>query len=242
MQDYIYNKALHPRTIPVELDELNIEFALARELIRTALQEARRAWPSALTGRSSLLPAMEPIVAGGSILSHAPRPGYAALALLDALQPAGVSTLVLDPYNLAPALGASASLTPLVAIQVLGSGSFVSLGTVIAPVGHGRFGRPMLQYALERGNTGERIEGEVKVGQLVVLPLSHGETGHLVIRPERGFNVGFGLRGRGGRLRVAGGAVGLIIDGRGRPMRMPDDGAQRVEYMQRWLRDMGVMK
>jgi hypothetical protein len=240
VQDYIYNKALHPRTVPTELDELHIEFALARELISTALEEARTAWPSDRIAGTSLLPAMEPIVASGSVLSHTPQPGYAALALLDALQPVGVSTLVLDPYNLAPVLGASASLTPIVTVQVLGSGSFVSLGTVIAPRGHGRAGRPMLNYVLERGQTGERIEGEVNLGQLVVLPLEHGEVGRLTVRPERGFNVGFGLGGRGGRLRVTGGALGLIIDGRGRPLRIPDDPEERMERMQRWLWSMGI--
>jgi hypothetical protein len=240
IQDYIYNKALYPRTIPTELDEAHIEFALARELMRAALKDARAQWPYEQTGGGSLLPVVEPIVAGGSVLSNAPRPGLAAMALLDALQPVGVSTLVLDPYHLASALGASASLAPMVTVQVLGSGSFVSLGTVIAPVGYGRPGRPMLRYSLDRERTGERLEGEVLVGEIAVLPLEHGEAGRLIIEPESGFDVGFGLRGRGGRLRVAGGAVGLILDGRGRPLRIPDDKALRMEYNQRSLREMGM--
>jgi len=242
VQDYIYNKALYPRTVPTQLDELYIEYALARELIGAVLKQARGTWPNKRVIGSSLLPAMEPIVASGSVLSHAPHPGYAALALLDALQPAGVSTLVLDPYSLAPALGASASSMPIVTIQVLGSGSFVSLGTVIAPTGRGRPGRPMLQYSLERDQRGDRIDGEVKVGQLLVLPLELGEVGRLTVRPERGFDVGFGLRGKGGRLRVAGGAVGLIIDARGRPLRLPDDPAQRQERIQMWHWEVGVRK
>jgi hypothetical protein len=238
--DYIYNKALHSRTVPVELDELYIEFALARELISTALEEARRSWPADRISGSSLLPAMEPIIAGGSALSHTPHPGYAAIALLDALQPVGVSTLVLDPYGLAPGLGAIASLAPIVTVQVLGSGSFISLGTVIAPSGRGRPGRSMLRYELTNDRTGERMKGEVKVGQLVALPLRPGETGRMVVRPERGFSVGFGLGGRGGRLRVTGGAVGLIIDGRGRPLRLPHDPARRMESNRRWLENIGI--
>jgi len=62
------------------------------------------------------------------------------------------------------------------------------------------------------------------------------------VRPERGFDVGFGLRGKGGRLRVAGGAVGLIIDARGRPLRLPDDPAQRQERIQMWHWEVGVRK
>jgi hypothetical protein len=242
VQDYIYNKALHSRTIPVELDELYVEFALARELINVALEEARQSWPGEGDRRSSLLPAMEPIIAGGSVLSHTPHPGYAALALLDALQPVGVSTLVLDPYGLAPGLGAIASLAPIVTVQVLGSGSFISLGTVIAPTGRGRLGRPMMRYELVKEGTGERLAGKVKVGELVVLPLQPGEVGRMIVRPERGFSVGFGLGGRGGRLRVTGGAVGLILDGRGRPLRLPYDPNELIQYNRRWLEDIGVRK
>jgi hypothetical protein len=242
VQDYIYNKALHSRTIPVELDELYIEFALARELISLALENARRSWPGEDGRGSSLLPAMEPIIAVGSVLSHTPHPGYAALALLDALQPVGVSTLVLDPYGLAPGLGAIASLAPIVTVQVLGSGSFISLGTVIAPSGRGRLGRPMMRYELIKERTGERLAGQVKVGELVVLPLRPGEVGRMVVRPERGFGVGFGLGGRGGRLRVTGGAVGLILDCRGRPLRLPYDPIRLLEHNKRWLESIGVRK
>jgi hypothetical protein len=240
MRDYIFSKALHPRTIPTQLDELYIELALARELMRTALSQAMLAWPDSDSRGDSLLPPMEPIVAGGSVLSHAPSPGHAALTLLDALQPVGVSTLVLDPCNLASALGASASLVPMVAVQVLGSGSFISLATVIAPIGTGRHGRPMLRYILEREQKGVVLDGEINVGQLAILPLDHGEVGHLTIRPEGNFDIGFGLRGRGGRLRVTGGAVGLIIDARGRPLQLPSDPVQRTELLQGWLWSIGI--
>ena len=86
---------------------------------------------------SELMPAFEPIIATGGAIARAPRPGYAALALLDAVQPRGITTLVLDPYNLVPAVGAAADLLPMITVQVLESGSFVSLGTVVSPVGQG---------------------------------------------------------------------------------------------------------
>ena len=240
VQDYIFSKALHPRTIPTQLDELYLEFALARELVSAALSEARLTWPSTTSKSSALLPTMEPIVAGGSVLSHAPSPSYAALALLDAVQPVGVTRLVLDPSNLASALGVSASLIPMVTVQVLGSGSFINLGTVITPIGSGRTGRPMLRYILEREQKGVVLDGEINWGQLAILPLNQSEVGNLTIRPSRGVDIGFGMLGKGGRLRVVGGAVGLIIDGRGRPLRLPSDPVQRTEHIQGWLWNIGV--
>ena len=242
VRDYIFNKSLQPQTIPMEKDELHLEFALARQLIQTALGLARAAWPKIKNGRGSqLLPPMEPILAGGGVLSRAPRPGYAALALLDSLQPTGITTLVLDPYGLTPALGAAAAVLPMVTVQVLESGSFVSLGTVVSPLGGGRAGRPVARVKLEREGQ-PALEGEVRLGQLVVLPLGQGEIGRLTLRPERGFDVGFGAYGKAGTLKVTGGAVGLIIDARGRPLALPKDAGRRRELNQKWLLDIGALQ
>ncbi len=240
VRDYIYNKALHPASIPTEPEELHVEYALARQLIRTAVLEARSSWPMLRTALASeLLPPMEPVLATGGALARASRSGYAALVLLDALQPVGVTTLVLDPYSLAPALGAAAGPLPMATVQVLESGSFISLGTVVSPVGRGRMGRPALRLRLDREGEGESIEGEVRFGQLVVVPLSPGQHGRLTLRPERGFDVGFGGPGKAGVVRVSGGAVGLIIDARGRPVQLPSDPGRRRELNQKWLWDIG---
>jgi hypothetical protein len=241
-RDYIFNKSLQPATIPMERDELHLEFALARQVLVTALNQARLGWPKNRNGGGvSWLPPMEPILAGGGVLSRAPRPGYAALALLDALQPGGISTLVLDPHSLAPALGAAAAVQPMVTVHVLESGSFVSLGTVVSPVGGGKPGRPVARLKLEREGTAV-VEGEVRLGQLVVLPLGPGEVGKLTIRPQHGFDVGFGAPGRAGVMRVTGGAVGLIIDARGRPLVLPRDEGRRRELNQKWLYDIGALQ
>lgn len=239
--DYIYNKALYPASIPTELDELHVEYALARQIMRSALALARETWPPGLRG-SSLLPPMEPIIASGAAMARAPRPGFAALALLDGLQPRGVSTLVLDPYNLIPAVGAAAEPLPMITVQVLESGSFISLGTVVSPVGRGRPGRPALRVRLEPEGGAELAEGQVRLGQLVRLPLRQGEHARLILRPERGFDVGFGGPGRAGALRVAGGVLGIVVDARGRPLELPSDPGRRRELNQKWLHDIGALQ
>jgi hypothetical protein len=186
------------------------------------------------------MPPLEPILASGGPLARCPRPGYTVLVLLDSLQPSGVSTLVLDPYSLMPAMGAAASVLPMASVQVLESGSFVSLATVVSPVGQGRFGRPVLRLRLERDDGGEAVEGEVRLGQMVTIPLGQGQHAKLTLRPERGFDVGFGGNGKAGILRVAGGAIGVVIDARGRPLRLPVDPARRIEMVQKWMWDLGA--
>ncbi|MGA9533048.1 MAG: glutamate mutase L, partial [Anaerolineales bacterium] len=179
IRDYIFNKALHPATVPTEMSDMLLEFALSRELIRVALEGARPSWPADQAGKGSLLPPLEPILASGGVLSRAPHPGYVALTLLDAVQPIGITTLVLDPHGLAPALGAAAAGLPLATVQVLSSGNFASLATVISAVGRGRPGRPVLQLRLDPEDGSESIEGEARFGQLIVLPLRQGQYARL---------------------------------------------------------------
>ena len=243
VQDYVFNKSLNPSVVPAESEELHIEFALARELIRSALERARAGWPRGKNLQSTwLLPPIEPIIACGEVLARAPRPGYVALTLLDALEPTGISTLVLDPHSLTSSLGAAAGPLPLVTVHVLESGSYVSLGTIVSPVGRSRPGRRIMRVQLEREQVGEDMVGEVRMGQLLTLPLKQGENARLTLRPEKGIDVGFGGPGKAGALRVAGGALGLIIDARGRPLSIPKDPAQRRELNEKWLWDIGALK
>ena len=148
---------------------------------------------------------------------------------------------MLDPHGLTPALGAAAAVLPLVSVHVLESGSFVSLGTVVSPIGGGKPGRAVARIKLEREGTAP-VEGEVRLGQLVVLPLGPGEVGKLTVRPQHGFDVGFGAPGKAGVMRVTGGAVGLIIDARGRPLVLPRDEGRRRELNQKWLYDIGALQ
>ncbi|MGD2057246.1 MAG: glutamate mutase L [Anaerolineales bacterium] len=241
LRDYIFNKAMNPTTVPTTPDELALEMALTREIIRVTLLAARENWPRGKNLTSTwVMPPVEPIIGSGGSLSRAPTPGLAALAMLDGVQPTGVTTLVLDPHNLSPSLGVAAGSVPLLSVHVLESGSYVSLGTVVSPVGRSRAGRRILTLRLEPENSNEDIAGEIRMGQLVVLPLDQGTYARLTLRPERGIDVGFGGPGKAGALRVAGGAVGLIIDARGRPLELPEDPAVRIELNDQWLRDIGA--
>lgn len=240
VKDFVYNKSLHPGTLSLEPGDLHIEFAVAREVLRLALEDARQSWPYEAAGSADgLLPRLEPILASGSLLGGAPRPGYAALALLDAIQPIGVTTLVVDAHHLAAAIGAASPEMPMLAVQVLGSDSFVSLGTVVAAVGKARLGEKVLTATLEKADDEANVEIEVAFGEIERLPLATGEQGRLVLEPERSIDVGLGGPGRDGALRVAGGAVGLIIDARGRPLQLPKDPEGRRERNAKWLWSIG---
>jgi hypothetical protein len=242
VRNFIFNKALHPQTIPIASTEIFLELALARQLTRTALLQARRTWIKGKDLKSSwLLPAIDPIVLSGAVFSRLPRPGFAALALLDSLQPTGIATMLLDPHNLTPALGAASQLLPLVTVQVMETGGYVVLGTVVAPYGRGRMGRRILKFHLERYQSRD-VVGEVQMGQLMVVPLGPGEVGRLTLRPESGIDVGLGGPGKAGVRNVSGGAAGLIIDARGRPLPISRDIVRQQEINYRWLYEIEALE
>ncbi len=238
LRDYLFQKSLHPSSISVTKEELALAQAVTREALRLAMQAAQGDFPPAARApRRGLLPLFEPILAGGAILIEAPTAGQTLLMLLDALQPVGVTTLILDRYNLFPLLGAVAQRHSLLPVQVLESGVFESLGTVVSAIASAHYGALLLRARLVYEN-GSEARTDVKFGNLELLPLPMGQTGRLTLQPQRGVDVGFGP-GRGGTLSVSGGAMGVVIDGRGRPLVLPADSGRRREALKKWLWTVG---
>ncbi len=236
----LLNKGLRPATIPQGRRQLLIEQAAAREAVRLVMSRARESWQPILSrgGRGPwrwLTPPMEPVIACGGILSQAPRPGQAALMLLDAIEPIGITTILLDERGVASALGAVAVTQPLAAVQGLDAGAFLTLGTVVAPVGRARPGEVIMRVKIAFEWGGE-LEVEVKYGSLEVLPLRLGEKARLELKLRRGISVGR----IGGTVEVNGGVIGLIFDARGRPLRLPPHPGACRQQMQRWLWDVGA--
>jgi hypothetical protein len=238
----LINREMRPASIYQETRELRLEQALTRELVRGALRLARPGWESgAAQPYPHLMPLCDTIVVGGGILAHAPRPGQVALIVLDAVEPIGVTTLVLDVYGVAPALGNVAAIKPLAAVEALDNGALINLATVVTPVaGRARSGDVILKVTVTYDDGGT-FDIDVEYGNLEVLPLLPGQEAELELRPVRrfGFDVGLGGPGKSGKRRVSGGLAGLIIDARGRPLRISGKAERRQEQMRQWLWDVG---
>ena len=86
VRQYLQNKALYPASLPVTAEELAIEQALARRMILLAIKN-RSFQAKVMRYGAGLLPWFEPIVASGSVLTHAPNLSQSALMLLDAPLP-----------------------------------------------------------------------------------------------------------------------------------------------------------
>ena len=235
----LLNREIYPSSVAEDTEELALEQAAMREVIREALRLARPGWrPGYVQPYPHLHPLFDPILVSGSALGGAARPGQVALLILDAVEPIGVSTILLDKYGLAPSLGAVASLKPLATVETLDAGGIVNLATAIAPVGVGRKGEIALRVRVNYEGGGA-LDVEVPYGSLEVLPLQPEQEAVLELRPRSRFDVGLGGPGKGGKRRVRGGLVGLIIDARGRPLSLPANAEKRQAQMQRWLWDVG---
>ncbi|WP_376793350.1 glutamate mutase L, partial [Thermoflexus sp.] len=243
LEAFVWTKAMHPLSIPQTIEEMWIELAFAREAIGEAWEQLRELWPE--LGQTPR--AFEPILlSGGAFAAHA-RPGAFALAALDALQPVGLTTLLWDPVGLTPSLGAVAALDASLAIEVVAGRPWIPLATVLAPALDGSVGLDELLFTVEvyhRGPEGAEsvYEIEVRGGRLEVVPTpGTGEMELRRFRMRRPVDLGWGPRRAPRRIRIVGGLLGLIVDGRGRPLRLADAPDARREQIQRWLWDVGAL-
>jgi hypothetical protein len=240
LNDYLHQKSLYPATIAATREDLAISQAITRQALHLAMQNARRDFPKSIAQiKPSLTPLFDYIFAGGGALSDASRPGQSLLLLLDSIQPVGVSTVILDQNNLLPLLGAAASRNNILPVQVTESGAFMIVGTVIAPVVNASYGTPILRAVLTTEH-GTESRVELKYGSLETLPLGAGEQGRLTVQLLKGADIGFGP-GRAPKqgIPVTGGALGVIFDGRGRPLNLPTDAVRRRELIKKWSWTLG---
>ncbi|HTX93227.1 MAG TPA: glutamate mutase L [Anaerolineales bacterium] len=240
VRDYLFHKSVYPASLPATLEELAIEQALVRQSLHIALTSLSKDFPrQARRASAGLTPYFEPILAGGSAITRAPTIGQSLMMVLDGIQPVGITTVILDQNNLLPALGAASSRNAILPIQVLESGAFVGLATVVAPYSSARAGTPLMQGSLVYQN-GNETKLDIRQGALEVLPLPAGQSGKLFLKPSIHTDIGFGPgRTRENGISVTGTALGVVIDARGRPLRLTASPERRREQLKKWLWTLG---
>ena len=241
LRDRIKNKMIRPTTIPQLMQELQVEQAIAREALRLAFDQHRAlavglkgvqskrtladVFEQGATGESLVeMMALDMLVGSGGVLSHAPRREQSCAMLIDAFQPEGVTRLAVDSIFMMPHLGVLSTVDERAATEVFERDCLIYLGTCVAPVGEGKDGEVCLQYEIDLPS--RRQNGQLQVGQLQWMPLADGEEVEVSLQPARRWDVGAGP-GQALSARVRGGIVGLVLDGRGRPIQMASDQDRR---------------
>jgi len=256
LRNRIRNKMIRPTTIPSSLEDLKIEQAIAREALRLAFEQHRSmavglkgiqqertisdAFAQTMTGETLIdLMSLNLIIGSGGILSHAPRRNQAALMMIDAFLPEGITRLAVDSIFMMPHLGVLLTVHERSATEVFDKDCLIPLGPCIAPVGEGKEGTEVLKVNIKY-STGKEEEKTIKYGEIVLCPFPKDtDNAQIELRPTKGFDVGEG-RGKPVQTTVRGGIVGIIIDCRGRPFQLPEDKNKRIDMLKKWFDAMNM--
>ncbi|HID94497.1 MAG TPA: methylaspartate mutase [Candidatus Latescibacteria bacterium] len=249
LRNTIRNKMIRPTTVPQNLQELLMEQAVAREALRLAFEQHKSmavglkgiqqertisdVFEQTATGATLVdMMDLDMIVGSGGVLSHAPRRSQAALMMIDAFLPEGVTRLAVDSIFMMPQLGVLSTVHQQAATQVFDRDCLIRLGTCIAPVGLAEEDEPCMKLKVTLPS-GEDVEREVRFGEMILIPLGVGEGADIVMDPVKEFDVGAG-RGKVLKTTVEGGVVGIIVDARGRPLQLPERAELRMRKLKEW--------
>lgn len=250
LQDLVANKMIRPTSLPETMSDLLLEHAIARQAIRLSLGQHKQLvtdlrgvlkrrtltdfFDQSPSGQS-LVETMDidVVVGSGSVLSLAPRHQQACLILVDAFQPHGITELLLDSQFLLPHIGALSIRRPEVAWNLLQHTSIVNLGTCIAPVGPMASNSTILaRVTVDSGDGQVKTAMFIRAGELNTLPLPSAKECRVVVSPVAGYDVGAGP-GKQIEKLIRPSLLGLLLDGRGRPIVVPTQPLQRY----RWILD-----
>ena len=252
LRNRIKNKMIRPTTIPQTLDELQIEQAIAREALRLALahhaslatglkgvQQERTIsdiFEQKTSGESLIdMLQLDLIVGSGGILSHAPRRLQAMLMMVYAYEPLDVTRLSVDSIFMMPHLGVLSPVNEQAATDVFVRDCMIYLGTCVAPIGRGKDGERCADYTITFGEGRSPECGTLAFGDLRLFPLGRDDRAQIELRPAKQVDLGEG-KGVSVTRDVRGGEVGLLLDGRGRPLQLPTDSQKRLAALIRWHR------
>jgi hypothetical protein len=222
------NRAAHPAVIPTTQEDGHLCQALAREALMIAARDAQ-----------INVDEINLAVLSGGIFSRNSNQGGLALLVLDALEPRGPLTLSVDSFGLLPAFGALALVNALAAAQVIAQDGFSLLATAVTATSFYREGTVEVRIKMKSPGSGE-MSVEVQHGSLELIPVAAGQKAGLEVRPAPGVNLNEESPRRGAfKVDIEGGALGLIIDARGRPIVFPTSLDKRRVKTQEWLWDVG---
>ncbi|MDY0108862.1 MAG: glutamate mutase L [Candidatus Krumholzibacteria bacterium] len=258
LYDRVRNKMIRPTTLPQTPEDLLLEQAAAREAVRLALSDHERALQPVRSGRDgptgvdalgaeAAPPAgiawseVRLLLGSGGPLAHAPDRSQAAAILIDACRPEGLTELAVDSVFVLPHLGALRQIDPAAAAAVLDADALVPLGACLAPVGPRSIATDQPLADVTCRDTGAAASTRtLRGGDLIRVPLAPDQTCHLEVQPYPGWDFGAGA-GRPMQAIVRGGAVGLVLDGRGRELPWPAAELARRKLVGSWLRTLDAL-
>jgi hypothetical protein len=140
--------------------------------------------------------------------------------------------LAVDSIFMMPHLGVLSQVNERASTEVFLKDCLVPLGSCLAAEGRAKRGEPCFAYTV-RSADGRQAQGTVRFGEILHLDLPSGTEAELQAEPSKSFDLGTG-KGKPVKLQAKGGVVGLILDGRGRPLYLAEDESERAAQLRAW--------
>ncbi|MCD6400115.1 glutamate mutase L [candidate division WOR-3 bacterium] len=227
------NKMISPTSIPKKGAEQEMEIAVAKEIVRIALEDHNklaksreitdvitsslqgknvkvREWNVGRSPLDSL--SIDMVIGSGGILSHNPRE-RAFEIMLDGINAKGITEFFVDSVFMMPHLGILSSINPALALELFDRECLIPLGTVVSPAGKDKKGK--IAFTISVNDRSFKI----RQGELVRVPVKEKEV-KIEVKPTKRFDAGAG-RGIPIKKIVRPGHLGIICDMRERPLK-PD--------------------
>jgi len=260
LRNRVKNKMIRPTTIPQSMEELIFEQAIAKEALRLAfiqhksfatvlkgVQQQRTiadAFEQSASGATLVnMMSLDVLVGSGGVLSHAPKRNQAALMLIDGFLPEGITRLAVDSIFMMPQLGVLTTVQPQAATEVFNKDCLIHLGTCISPTGEVKKPGPLMNYKITLPD-GRPESGTLEFGQMKLIELGLDDRGlpamaKAELEPLKSLDIGNG-KGHKVEAEISGGVVGIILDGRGRPFKLPEDDKIRVGKLKEWMTELKI--
>ncbi len=253
----LLNQAVRPHVVPTHWQDLTSLNAAGREILKYAagvwsarsghshstemsVESMSRKHQNGHTPQDHALTDSDLILLTGAPIARGSKPTALLLMLLDALDVRGIFSVAADAVGLVPAMGAVAAVNPEAAAQALENDCLVTWGTVFVPDVAARAGEPVVMNVLVEPSRGGKLEADVKLGSLELIPLGEGEKANVELRTGRGVTWRNHIKGSTFKREVQGGTVGLLIDARGRPLPFEAGTERQRDKIQQWMWEAGA--
>lgn len=208
VSNFLGNKNLYPPLLPTTMRELQMEQAIAKAKIKSAIRHQPPSTPN------------HSVIATGGVFSKSPEAWQVVAIILDALEPEGLLDIYLDQEQILPAIGTLLNFDQETGQKLLLRHSPTLLAATLSTGGE-------VELELDLG-LAESPQITIAAGNIEIVPLQEEKQARIRFKSEK----------TAGELAVRGGRIGLVVDTRPRPLNLPRDDRQRQRLLQRFAQSL----
>ena len=233
IENYLANKSLYPHVIPLSATELAIEQTLAKLIMHRLARDLTFPWSD-----------IEQVILSGAAISQTRALQQAVAVFLDGLQPQGTQHVLIDTHATLFACGGAFehwSASDYRIGRAILYRNLTSLGTVISFAANANDSKQKVaKVQLDTGLSTEQAI-EIRAGEIVSIPMPVEESGEVAIKSGgKSGNRPNSAPGKNQPQAIIGGEVGIVFDGRSRPLQLAEQEKERRIQLLNWEKQLNI--